>query len=253
MFYLSRESLSKIAYIEPNSENLKINPNLSTKHSFKRLILQILSIDIITNRHARLLVTDHTARMFIIVDYIKIPHLIDTTLKTFARTKNDVCLKLLEGTIFSLEEYYYERIGLFRREFTSLCLEDYILNGQGTVEIVNSLGSDYVVFLSNYLILGHMNLSYNELAYNYMKNKKAIKKKEHYSIIRLNNCVRSSFWKVEVLLVKNGNVKGEISRCQRFLLRDCSLNIELVVYDELITSKAIQLLEEVSQKTTYFR
>jgi hypothetical protein len=248
MFYLSEESLLKIAYIELDSENSKINPKLSAKHSFKRLILQIISIDIITNQHARLLVTDHTFQMFIIVDYIKIPHFIDPTLKSFARTKSEPCFNLLEGTVFCLEEYYYERIGLFRREFTGICLEDYILYNQKAVRVINSVGSDYVVFLSKCFIIGHISISFTQLIYNYWKNKKALKKKEHYKIMNLSNCVRSSFFKIKVMLVKIGHVKGEISRCQRFLLRDSSMNIELVVYDELITSKAIQMLEEVSKK-----
>ena len=68
----------------------------------------------------------------------------------------------------------------------------------------------------------------------------------------LNNSIRNNFWRAEVLLVHIGPVKEftikgtmKVGSCQRFLFRDSSANIELVVFNDLRLTKAIQQLGEV--------
>ena len=258
MFYLSKDCLSRIAYgvLKPisGSNEAKIRLRDAGEHSARGFMFQIVSIDLITNRHARLLVTDGVKRMYMFLDYSEATALLDSKLKSFARTSDDVCLTFLEGTVFCLEEFYYQPISKFRSEYQNLSVEDWILYGPDCVDVVRVPEFNHVIFVSECSIIGHASTPSFVLNGNNKKRKHEFKEKDLYTVSRLNNLIRNSFWRVEVLLVKIGGVKefaikgsSRIGTCQRFLLRDNSSNIELVVFNELRLKSNIQGLEEVTE------
>ncbi len=264
MFYLSKDSLSKIAFgvLKPisGSNEAKIRLRDGGEHSSRGFMFKIVSIDVITNRHARLLVTDGVKRTYMFLDCSVITTLLDTNLKSFARTSDDVCMTLLEGTVFCLEEFYYQPVSKFRSEFPYLSVEDWILYGPDCVDVVRVPEFNHVIFLSECSIVGHASTPSFVLNGNAKKRKQEFKEKELYTVSRLNNLIRSAFWRVEVMLVKIGGVKefpikgssSKIGTCQRFLFKDNSSHIELVVFNDLRLKANIQSLEEVIRVRSKF-
>ncbi len=257
MFYLSKDWLSKISFgvFQPMSltkDNVtKIKLKDSSDFSASHFIFQVVSIDSLTNKHARLIVTDSVKRCYMFVDFSLITNILNPTLKSFARTSNNECMTLLEGSIFLLEEFYYQRVPM-HSEFPNLSLEDWILYGQDCVDVVIHTSFDHVIFISQCTIIGHISTPTFVMDRNFKKRKLEFKDKELYTVSRLNNLIRNCFWRIEVLLVKIGGVKefnirgdSKIGTCQRFLFRDSSSNIELVVFNDLRLTKGIQDLEEV--------
>jgi hypothetical protein len=254
MFYLSKDCLWKIAFTPSISGSVgaKIRIRDSALHSSQSYIFQVLTIEILTNKHARLIVTDSVKRMFMFLDFSEISTLLDSNLPSFSRTNDDVCMKLLDGTVFCLDEFYYKSIRTIRSDFPNLKLEDFILYGIDCVDFERTEEFDYIVFLNECSILGHVVIPSFILSGNLKKRKLEFKDKEFYTVSRLNNLIRNSFWRIEVLLVKMGSVKefnikgsSKMGSCQRFLFRDCSSNIEIVAFNELRLSTKIQALEEV--------
>jgi len=257
MFYLSKNCLWKIAFTPSISGSVGAKKRIrdSALHSSQSYIFQIMNIEIITNKHARIIITDNVKRMYVFLDYSEISSLLDPNLPSFTRINNDICMKLLEGTVFSLEEFHYKSISTILLEFPNLNSEDFILSGIDCVTFERSQEFDNIVFLDDCSILGHVTTPSFLMNGNLKKRKLEFKDKEFYTVSRLNNLIRNSFWRIEVLLVKIGNTKefsikgsSKIGSCQRFLFRDCSSNIELVAFNELRMSKLIQALEEVIRK-----
>jgi hypothetical protein len=257
MFYLSRNCLWKIAFTPSISGSLSAKKRIrdSALHTSQSYIFQILNIEIITNKHARMIITDNVKRMFVFLDYSEISTLLDPNLPSFSRINNDICMTLLEGTVFSLDEFHYKSISTIRSEFPNLNFEDFILYGIDCVTLERSQEFDNIVFLDDCSILGHVSTPSFVMNGNLKKRKLEFKEKELYTVSRLNNLIRNSFWRIEVLLVIIGNTKefsikgsSKMGSCQRFLFRDCSSNIELVAFNELRMSKLIQSLEEVILK-----
>jgi len=257
LFPFTLQSL-KIAFgvLKPisGSNEARMRVRDESEQSSRGFMFQIVSIEVITNRHARLLVTDGVKRAYMFLDYSERATLLDTELKSFARTSDDVCMRLLEGTVFCLEEFYYQPVGKFRSEFPNLSVEDWILYGSDCVDVVRVPEFNHVIFLSECSILGHASTPSFVLNGNAKKRKQEFKtEKELYTVSRLNNLIRNAFWRVEVLLVKIGGVKefpikgssSKIGTCQRFLFRDNTSNIELVVFNDLRLKASVQELVEV--------
>ena len=257
MFYLSKDCLSKIAYVPPiSAPHAKIRIKDSAENYSRSYIFQVISIDLITNKHARLLLTDSAKKMYAFLDFSKIISLINvnpSTSNCFVRTSDEICMTLLEGTVFCLDEFYYESIDSLMKEFSSLKIEDLIICGSDCVDAEINNNFDHVVFLSECSIIGHISSSTVESNVIPRKRKRDdFNHKELYRLIMLNNSIRNNFWRAEVLLVHIGPVKEftikgtmKVGSCQRFLFRDSSANIELVVFNDLRLTKAIQQLGEV--------
>jgi hypothetical protein len=258
MFYLSNGVLERMVYVPPEGIAGMSNCRPYTKiriresPSIQNFIVVVKSISIINNKYAKILFKDSQKEMYIFLEYLDNP-IVNYELDSFTRLDNEVTYSLLEGSVISIEEFHHMPLAEIRSVYGGF-EEDYVFSGENAVKI--DMPWVHVVVLDQCSILGHIeNKCSPDLKQSKKRKLDSLElgiNKELFLLKNLNNLIRNTFWRVEIQLIGISQVKewqikdsDKIGSFQRFLLRDKSINLEMIVFNELRKTKQIQNLTKV--------
>lgn len=255
MFYLSKNCLSQLVTTYSISKTSSVINNdaqaqiiLKKSGEFKLHLIKVLHIEIVSSKYARLVVTDSTNTMYLFIRHDE-TQILDPNLSSYNRQNNDVNFCLLNNSLIAIEEIFFLPISKLKSEFGN-CHADFFLDCENAVII--PLHEDHVTVLSRFSIVGH------ELHISDPNKKRkggvlaASMDKKKYLVNDLNINLKESEWYTLVYLVdispekvftiKGSNEKGTF---KRFLCRDSTQHIEILVFNELINMESFQSLQMV--------
>lgn len=261
MFYIKKDCLTHDII---NKYSIAHTSSLFNKHPFakiriystdsKPLLVVVDSITIVSNQYARIIVNDSVKRMYMFIDYIETPQIVNSQLSSYERFTDSPTDSLLDGSIICIEEFTFKPVSELQQEFGG-DFEQYVLQADDAVITAPENSFHHISVLTQCLFVGHKSFSeqhavaLNEQLFKKRRLNSEISSSELFTVSLLNNSIKSLNWRTQCCLVdvkearefvrKNSTDRGT---CQRYLFRDKTMFIEVVAFNELQkTTSALDL------------